>query len=217
MVRNYKRVNRPAHICARGPYRRKRNHLEDLRRWDCRDYIEQAVPDVDELAWADEDDLDAELETVPDGWAEIDPRNPKYTIFKVEVELTPGHIETLRMYRGRWVHNTPRKQKNYFWWWLCPDCQRCCQYLYTGPDRHGITCRLCWGRPYRAQSKSEAQRQRERQEKERALSMSFTRGPYGDWYCSKGAREVCHRPPAPPRGWVPRDLLKLYRRTQNQA
>ena len=218
MVRKYRRLNRPPHICSRGPYRRKRDHLKDLQRWDCRDHIDQAVPDVDDPTYADDDDLeDEEMETIPDGWAEIDPRDRKYCIFRVEMELTPGHVETLGMYRGRRFPNTTRKQTNHFWFWLCPDCRRRCRYLYTLPGSCGIACRVCWRLPYRSQSKSPAQWQRERREREKALSTSFARGRYGEWYMSKGACWTCHTPPKPPRGWVPRDLMKLYGQTRKQT
>ena len=57
MVRNYKRLNRPSHICSRGPDRRKREHVEDLRRWDVRDYIDKARPDTEEVEEWDDDDF----------------------------------------------------------------------------------------------------------------------------------------------------------------
>ena len=85
MVRNYRRLNRPPPICSRGPYRRKREHVEKLRRWDCRDFIDEAVPDVDaDDGWNDnyanyaEDEFDASSVA---GYPERDLRDPRYTIF----------------------------------------------------------------------------------------------------------------------------------------
>ena len=49
-----KRPKRPPEVCSRGPYRLKRKHLEQLRCWDVRDYINQAVPDVQEDDWKDD-------------------------------------------------------------------------------------------------------------------------------------------------------------------
>lgn len=214
MVRKYKPVNRPSHICSRGPYRRKRDHIEDLKCWDCRDFIDQAVPDVDDDWLEDEDD---EIETIPDGWAEIDPRDPDYTIFKVEFELKPGHHHTLQMYRRQPFRNTPRKQRNYWWYWICPDCERQCRYLYTLPGSMGIQCRKCWNLPYRSQSKSHAQRERERQEKLKPYMRSFTTVGFGDWYISKGGKTICHIPPKPPPEWIPKDLLRRYHKIQKQS
>ena len=209
MVRTYKPINRPAHICSRGPYRRKRDHIEDLKRWDCRDYIEYAVPDVDNDWLEAEDD---EVETISDGWAEVDPRDPQYSIFKVEVELKPGHHHTLGMYRGSRFRNTPRKQRNYWWYWICPDCSRQCRYLYTLGQSMGIQCRICWNLPYRSQSKSHAQYKHERIAKWKPHMLSYYVGGYGDRYWCKDGREICDIPPLPPPKWIPEDLHKVYHR-----
>ena len=210
MVRKYKRVNRPSHICSRGPYRRKRDHIEELKRWDCRDYIDMALPDVDELAWADEDNNEEEPMPILEGWAEIDSRNPEYSIFKVDVELKPGHHHTLQMFRGQPFPNTTAKQRNFWWYWICPDCGRWCRYLYALPGSTGIQCRKCWNLPYRSQSKSHAQRDRERIAKWKPYMRSFTTVGFGDWYISKGGRSICHVPPKPPPRCIPEDLLKKF-------
>lgn len=211
MVRKYKPVNRPLGICRRGPYRRKRDHIEDMKRWDCRYYIEQAVPDVDD-DWFEDEDEDEEPMPVMEGWAEIDPRNPQYTIFKVEVELKPEHFQTLPMYRGQPYPNTPRSQKTHWWFWLCPNCTRQCRYLYTLGQSIAIQCRKCWNLPYRSQSKSHAQYKRERIAKWKPYMMSYYVGGYGDRYWCKDGREICDIPPLPPPKWIPEDLLKLYHR-----
>ena len=56
--------------------------------------------------WLDEDDGE-ELETIPNGWAEVDPRDPRYSVFRVEVEVKPGYRQTLKLYRGSRLPNTP--------------------------------------------------------------------------------------------------------------
>ena len=215
MVRNYERVNRPSHICSRGPYRRKREHVEDLRRWDVRDYIDQAVPDVDDDWWLDEDD-DEEIQTVPAAWAEVDPRDPKYKIFKVEVESRPGSFQNVQLYRGRGIRNTPVKQRNHWWFWLCPGCRRRFRYLYSISASSVIMCRECWNVVYRSHSKSPAQRQKDYWEKNKHLYRSRCTEGYGGWYEFHGAVRLCICPPKPPAGWVPQDLLKRFNSGQAQ-
>ena len=93
MVRKYKPVNRPPHICSRGPYRRKREHVEDLQRWYARDYITQAVPDVDDDCWADEDDDESDDMPVLTGHAEAGPCGS----YRVEIEAKPGYVQSLQL------------------------------------------------------------------------------------------------------------------------
>ena len=209
MVRNYKPVNRPPHICSCGPYRRKREHVEDLARWDCRDYIDQALPDIDDT-WDDEDDYESDDMPVLTGHAEADPCDSKYSVFRVEVEAKPGHVQPLQLYRGSPFPNTPLKQRNYWWYWICPECDRRCRYLHSIATSGVIICHKCWNVVYRSQSKSPARRQQERLAKNKALNMGYFSGAYGDKYWLKNGRTICWIPPTPPPGWVPEDLLKRF-------
>jgi|GEM_PF-7000857 len=198
----------------------RKRKIEDLVRWDCREYIDQALPDVDEDgdcdddwndnagSWSDDDD-EFDLSDIA-GYAEIDPRDPRYSVFRVTAELKPGDRQSLRLYRGNRFPNTPSCQRNHFWYWLCPECDRRCLYLYTLPRSAAATCRKCWNLPYRSQSKSHAQRQRERIAKNKPLNMAYSVGRFGDMYWHKGDRMVCSVPPQPPRGWVPADLMEKY-------
>ena len=213
MVRNYKRKKRPSHICSRGPDRRKREHLEDLRRWDVRDYIEAAVPDVDADLWMD-DDEDEEPRTIPNGWAEVDPRDPRYTIFKVAVESKPGSLKSVQLYRGCGFPNTPVRQRNHWWYWLCPSCGKRCRYLHSIATSAVMMCRKCWDVVYRSQSKSPAQRQKERWKKEKHLYRSYCTDGHGGWYELSGGARLCISPPKSPQGWVPHDLLKRFHAEQ---
>ena len=180
MVTSNKPAKRPPHICSRGPYRRKRDHIEDLNRLDVRDFIEQAVPFGD----------------------------PDACLFQVQVTLKPGYCETLRLSRGNPLPNTPNCHRNHWWYWLCPDCNRKCRYIYTLPRSAFSRCRTCWNLPYHSQSKSHAECHREREEKLRPSMMSYTMGEFGAMYWYPSGRRVCTVPPKPPAGWIPPDLLK---------
>ena len=216
MVRNYDRLNRPPHICSRGPYRRKREHVEDLVRWDCRDYIDQAVPDVDDDDWWLDEDEGEERETIPNGWAEIDARDPKYSVFRMEVEVKPGYRQTLKLYRGSRLPNTPLCQRNHWWYWQCPDCDRRRRHLYSLAKSSAIICRKCWNVVYRSQSKSAAQRQKDYWQKNKHLYRGRYRDECGGWYESCGAGFRCTIPPTPPADWVPADLLKRFHAEQTR-
>ena len=132
-------ANRPPNICSRGPYRRKREHVEDLVRWDARDYIDQALPDENEAWNYEDDDADALHLSAFEGYAEVDPRDPIYSVFQVNVELKPGHPRTLQLYRGSRFPSTPLQQRNHWWYWICPECKRRCRYLYTLRGSSAIT------------------------------------------------------------------------------
>jgi len=211
MVRNYKPKNRPSHICSRGPYRPRRRYLEELKRLDTRDYIKLAKPDVDEED-SDEDSFDLSIL----GYAEIDPRDPKYTYFIVKIKRK-GRITELQMYRGSPLNHVCRRQSDYWWWWLCPVCERRCRYLYPWPDGDVIQCRVCWKLPYRSQGISSAQRRLKRDKKIKSPRMINYLGLYESYYWQKDGRRTCYIPPKPPSGWIPEDLLKKYYEKQNSV
>ena len=175
-MKTEKNSNRPAHICSRGPYRRKRDHLEDLKRWDVRDYIK---PTALSGTKASISNLDCNL-------------------FELTFEPKPNRPVTLQMYRAHRLPNTPPKQQNHFWYWICPDCDRQCRYLYSLPNSWAITCRKCWELPYQSQTISQAQRRNIQNQNQ--MSEFLMRGLYRPRI----------RLPTPPPNWIPDDLIKKF-------
>ncbi|MBN2594859.1 MAG: hypothetical protein JXA81_15235 [Sedimentisphaerales bacterium] len=209
MERKYKPLNRPSHFCSRGPDRRKREHVENLRRWDVRDYIDKALPDVEEADYWDDDEEELDM-SVFAGYAENDPRDPAHTIFKVQVETKPGCYENLQIYRGTRFPNTPHRQTSHFWYWICPECKRHCKYLYSITRSRIAKCRICWEVVYRSQSESKAQRNRRRKHQDQGSHISYWPGAFGSEIAIKGVDSMCVRPPVPPPDWVPEDLLARF-------
>jgi len=214
MIIEKKRPKRPPEFCSRGPYRLKRRYLEDLRRYDVRDYIDQAVPHVEEEdEWEDdlwegeEDRFDI---SAIEGYAEVDPRDPRYTLFTAEVALPGGHRQRFQLYRGWLFPHPSQNQRHRFWFWLCPLCGRRCRYLYTTPDGTLMQCRVCWKLPYRSQSKSRKQRRQERRARYQPVIRPGEWDRFGGRYWLQGARRICCQAPQPPPGWIPADLLQRY-------
>ena len=179
--------------------------------------IDELLKDYDgpESFWGDWGDYcDEEPQPILNGWAEVDVRNPKYTIFKIEVELRPGLTITLQMYRSSRFPNTPYCQRNHWWYWHCPDCDRRCRYLYTLPRSAAAMCRKCWNFPYRSQNKSHAHRQKDYWEKNKHLYRGYHTDGHEGWYESDGGVPRCISPTVPQASWVPADLLKRFRTEQ---
>ena len=207
MVRTYRTVNRPKHLCSRGPERRKRPHFEDLQRLDVRDYIARAMPKLNYVWHGPEDGLTPFEDPRPG----VSPYSR--THYTVPVTLAPERdqaeqdVQTVELRRGRPFKHGGANRSSHWWYWICPICGRQCRYLHAMGT--ALACRIDWSEVYcyRSQSKSRTQRQRDKPPEEMVW---FYQGQFGDSYAYQGGRSYWITAPTPPANWVPPDLLKLY-------